>query len=552
MDEQLKNQLGILKTIKELEDKNIDKVLKSVQRDLDNAKNEDEANKEVKKQLSRDFDDIKWFKDNRKNCIAWIEKLYKAGDRLYSLSICDTLSNSIKILYEHQTEKVEVDKLKSCYDAIIIIGEILYKHDFKVIEANVDLPSIKMKKSNLHKLDGMDSLLVNLGDKKFIELAIAGSFFFDPRLVKKEIENLIKEFSVSENIRKKLSDVNLESSIDSGKAKNDVTDFVSEKISKIEKEQKDNLQKVNKLFNILTEKNFKEYLIKSKNLESDVNQQESKLEVYLANQFREEIKKVGESMPQDDEVFEYLKKTYNPTKKTIDGLKSSDKLNEYLAAKQLAKLDTFRDNQIEKMNYLKARYTIDGNIVGDNTTLKKGDKAVYTIEDPNSKEEIKFMVHIDRDGNRFVRNLITDKTGITVSQGKDSVLQNTIISHVWGRAYDPRYFTSLWNIVLVPAWANSLMDKEEAPAGTLASKMRATYMQLCTKLYNEYQESKESKKGVFPEKVEGNYLSGLPKVKNKEDIISGEFSFNVISESKKYIKIYTKNIEIEDQTTIKM
>lgn len=554
MDEQLKNQLGILKTITELEDKNIDKVLNSVQSDLDNAKNEDEANKEVKKQLSRDFDDIKWFKDNRKNCIAWIEKLYKAGDRLYSLSICDTLSNSIKILYEHQTEKVEVDKLKSYYDAIIIIGEILYKHDFKVIEANVDLPSIKMKKSNLHKLDGMDSLLVNLGDKKFIELAIAGSFFFDPRLVKKEIENLIKEFSVSENIRNKLSrpDVNLESSIDSGKAKNDVTDFVSEKISKIEKEQKDNLQKVNKLFNILTEKNFKEYLIKSKNLESDVNQQESKLEVYLANQFREEIKKVGESMPQDDEVFEYLKKTYNPTKKTIDGLKSSDKLNEYLAAKQLAKLDTFRDNQIEKMNYLKARYTIDGNIVGDNTTLKKGDKAVYTIEDPNSKEEIKFMVHIDRDGNRFVRNLITDKTGITVSQGKDSVLQNTIISHVWGRAYDPRYFTSLWNIVLVPAWANSLMDKEEAPAGTLASKMRATYMQLCTKLYNEYQESKESKKGVFPEKVEGNYLSGLPKVKNKEDIISGEFSFNVISESKKYIKIYTKNIEIEDQTTIKM
>ena len=96
------------------------------------------------------------------------------------------------------------------------------------------------------------------------------------------------------------------------------------------------------------------------------------------------------------------------------------------------------------------------------------------------------------------------------------------------------------------------MDKEDAPAETLASKMRATYMQLCTKLYNEYQESKESKKGVFPEKVEGNYLSGLPKVKNKEDIISGEFSFNVISESKKYIKIYTKNIEIEDQTTIKM
>jgi DNA relaxase NicK len=96
------------------------------------------------------------------------------------------------------------------------------------------------------------------------------------------------------------------------------------------------------------------------------------------------------------------------------------------------------------------------------------------------------------------------------------------------------------------------MDKEDAPAETLASKMRATYMQLCTTLYNEYQESKESKKGVFPGNVEGNYLSGLPEVKNKEDVISGDFSFNVISESKKYIKIYTKNIKIENQTTIKI
>ena len=496
--------------------------------------------------------------DNWNDRIDDIQNLYNAGDKLYTLSVYDIVSNIVCAIHEQVKAQVDLSQelketINKQYNAIIKLGDILHESDFKFKVSN-DIPYPEIRKDYLHKLDGMDTLLVNLGDKKFIELAIAGSFFFDPRLVKKEIENLIKEFSVSENIRNKLSrpDVNLESSIDSGKAKNDVTDFVSEKISKIEKEQKDNLQKVNKLFNILTEKNFKEYLIKSKNLESDVNQQESKLEVYLANQFREEIKKVGESMPQDDEVFEYLKKTYNPTKKTIDGLKSRDKLNEYLAAKQLAKLDTFRDNQIEKMNYLKARYTIDGNIVGDNTTLKKGDKAVYTIKDPNSKEEIKFMVHIDRDGNRFVRNLITDKTGITVSQGKDSVLQNTIISHVWGRAYDPRYFTSLWNIVLVPAWANSLMDKEEAPAGTLASKMRATYMQLCTKLYNEYQESKESKKGVFPEKVEGNYLSGLPKVKNKEDIISGEFSFNVISESKKYIKIYTKNIEIEDQTTIKM
>ena len=31
-------------------------------------------------------------------------------------------------------------------------------------------------------------------------------------------------------------------------------------------------------------------------------------------------------------------------------------------------------------------------------------------------------------------------------------------------------------------------------------------------------------------------------IENRHKILSGDFSFNVISESKKYIKIYTKNI----------
>ena len=492
-------------------------------------------------------------KENWKRHLNDLIYLYEVGDKLYTLSIYDIISNVIKMLHDLYGDNI--NPIKPYYNVSIVLGEILYKHNFtpqRDGSSEKKSPNINITKSYLHKLDGMDSLLVNLGDKKFIELAIAGSYFFDPGLVKEEIKNLTNVFCKSEKKRKELSrpNVNLESSIDFGGAEKDVRNFVSEKIFGIEKEQKDNLQKVNKLINNLTVEKYKEYLLSNPNLPEP---KEKELVIYLAKQFRNEIREVGESTPQDDnQILEYLKDTYKPTKKTLAGLKSRYKLNEYLAAMQLAKLDSFRADQIKEMNYLKARYTIDGNIVGDNTTLKKGDKAVYTIEDPNSKEKIKFMVHIDRDGNRFVRNLITDKTGITVSQGKDSVLQNTIISHVWGRAYDPRYFTSLWNIVLVPAWANSLMDKEDAPAETLASKMRATYMQLCTTLYNEYQESKESKKGVFPGNVEGNYLSGLPEVKNKEDVISGDFSFNVISESKKYIKIYTKNIKIENQTTIKI
>ena len=72
---------------------------------------------------------------------------------------------------------------------------------------------------------------------------------------------------------------------------------------------------------------------------------------------------------------------------------------------------------------------------------------------------IKIPVTLSKDGNDFVRSLISNETGFTVGAGKDNIFQNYIISHLWGRAYDPRYYTNFWNIVLVPAWSNSLLDK---------------------------------------------------------------------------------------------
>ncbi len=68
-------------------------------------------------------------------------------------------------------------------------------------------------------------------------------------------------------------------------------------------------------------------------------------------------------------------------------------------------------------------------------------------------------VQIDKDGNYAVRDLIKTKFGYTVSQGQNSIFQYYKISHIWGEAYDPIKFTNLWNLVLVPAWANDLLDK---------------------------------------------------------------------------------------------
>jgi len=98
-------------------------------------------------------------------------------------------------------------------------------------------------------------------------------------------------------------------------------------------------------------------------------------------------------------------------------------------------------------------------------------------------EYSKINVKIDEDGNKAVRKLINDETGYTIGQGKDSIFQNYNLSHVWGKAYDPRYFTSLWNIVVIPSWANPLMDKEDPEQGSIASKMINTYKQICKTLY---------------------------------------------------------------------
>lgn len=99
-------------------------------------------------------------------------------------------------------------------------------------------------------------------------------------------------------------------------------------------------------------------------------------------------------------------------------------------------------------------------------------------------------IWIDSDGNRRVRDLILEKTGFTVSFGYDNYFINFKISHIWGNAYDPRFFTSLWNIVLVPAWANDLLDKQNSTL-PLAQKMINTYKAICEKKYSTYSKWKE-------------------------------------------------------------
>lgn len=129
--------------------------------------------------------------------------------------------------------------------------------------------------------------------------------------------------------------------------------------------------------------------------------------------------------------------------------------------------------------------------------------------------DIKIPVTLSKDGNDFVRSLISNGTGFTVGAGKDNIFQNYIISHLWGRAYDPRYYTNFWNIVLVPAWANSLLDKN-GEEGSLASKLKATFMAISKILYKEI----------------GVNWNGLnmkePNKPNKDDGRKGKYSIKIL------------------------
>lgn len=129
--------------------------------------------------------------------------------------------------------------------------------------------------------------------------------------------------------------------------------------------------------------------------------------------------------------------------------------------------------------------------------------------------DIKIPVTLSKDGNDFVRSLISNETGFTVGAGKDNIFQNYIISHLWGRAYDPRYYTNFWNIVLVPAWANSLLDKN-GEEGSLASKLKATFMAISKKLY-------------MAKGVNWNGLNMTePQIPNKDDVRKGDYSIKIL------------------------
>ena len=439
-------------------------------------------------QFKRDLYDIGWLYNI--DVIKVFKVFFNAGDRLYTLSVYDTISNVVRILKEkpytlfidNPNCKTPLpswndEEILDLYKKVVVLGESLYRHNFipdvnTYTNTTINNKRQLIKRDYLHKLDGMEVLISHFSDEKeFIQMAVEGSYFFEPELVVKAMNELSGSFYHSKNKGEELikDKGNWVKSLN-----NEANNIGNEEIKKI----------------------FLQILSEDKNIALKVNK-----------------------------FINYLNKRRIETK-----------LGKKLTKLEIDCLNSIKDELTKDLNYLEARYTTDEKIIENNSSVTKSDKAIYTID------RKQYRVDIDKDGNDSVRSLITNKTGITISQGKESLFQNTIISHVWGRAYDPRFFTSLWNIVLIPAWANSLMDKEDAPADTLASKMQNTYMAICSLLY------REKLKDIIWENLD---MDGFPKVKVKEDIILQDYTFNIIKEKegtpKKVTIVIDKRIEKQEK-----
>ncbi len=97
--------------------------------------------------------------------------------------------------------------------------------------------------------------------------------------------------------------------------------------------------------------------------------------------------------------------------------------------------------------------------------------------------ETNIRVKIDKDGNYFVRDEIAKFTGYRVSQGAISDIKNFVISHIWGKTDNPYYFTSLWNITLIPNHLSFILDKPNG-SSDLITKIKLIAKAICFKLYS--------------------------------------------------------------------
>lgn len=143
----------------------------------------------------------------------------------------------------------------------------------------------------------------------------------------------------------------------------------------------------------------------------------------------------------------------------------------------------------------------------EETEVKRGSKGVTYQLTP-----FPVKIDIDADGNKEVRYMIRDLTDyyIQIDKKKNS-FSNYKISHIWGNASNPLFFTNLWNIVLVPYFANDLLDGNPG-SDIFRKRLLNTFKAVCSYLYKERITSDNELGFTFPDFDSKSIRPGVYKI----------------------------------------
>ena len=202
-----------------------------------------------------------------------------------------------------------------------------------------------------------------------------------------------------------------------------------------------------------------------------------------------------------------------------------EEIKEYICQQKV--VDPAFDKEQYKVKFLPARYSSKED--GVHEPVEEEGKVYFNL--PNASQRLCVIYQEGArgknkkcggnpcgggNGNARVCQLIKDRTGYDLGTTTNKKhFRNFIISHIWGHAIDPRYFTNLWNIVIVPAWANHLLDKDEE--GTLASTFKATIQKIITELYDF-------------NNINWSSIQMTPPSYNNKEVISGRYQINIIEQ----------------------
>lgn len=187
----------------------------------------------------------------------------------------------------------------------------------------------------------------------------------------------------------------------------------------------------------------------------------------------------------------------------------------FFSKKDAEKRFTEISKDIQHNNTLPARESIDNTIQS-----KIGSQLVFLSVDVNTHKKLTINIVRDPDGNKFVKGLIAYTTGYKISAGYNSNFQYYIISHIWGDAFDPRNFTSFWNLSIVPAWANFILDKGNSN-DLLAKQLINTFKAVCFKHY--------AMKKMDWKSIGKNVNEMMP---DRQFVVHGSYTINVIGNKK--------------------